>query len=257
MNKLTPRFEDYERITDILLFLSDKFSLNFIVVLCSKDKNGAKRFFQFETEYASRYIGSDVARAIKRNVRFYFTIDNRESFGEGFVIKPQDAFVITRLIEDQVFPWFFDPKKRIFSIVDKNLVINGKYTPIIYAQNETRFLSFTPIVYSFDEGTFKEGIRMEVNHQAEFVDMDIDKFIGFYYLLKNTDMYSAACSLINYVKIMPYGNNVFRMAGLGGGDPLPEFEMNHRENKIETKSTNEQKRNSFLDAVKERKGKNK
>ena len=50
MNKLTPRFEDYERITDILLFLSDKFSLNFIVVLCSKDKNGAKRFFQFETE---------------------------------------------------------------------------------------------------------------------------------------------------------------------------------------------------------------
>ena len=95
---------------------------------------------------------------------------------------------------------------------------------------------------------------MEVNHQAEFVDMDIDKFIGFYYLLKNTDMYSAACNLINYVKTMPYGNNVFRMAGLGGGDPLPEFEMN-QESRIETKSNNEQKRNGFLDTIKERKEK--
>lgn len=242
MEKLLPEFFDYDRISDILLFLSPNITLNFNVVLASKDRNGGRRFFQYETEYQSRYIGTDIARSIKRNMRFYFTLDNKTSFGDGFVIKPQDVFLLTKIIEEQIFPWFFDPKKRIFGIVENTLVIKGKYSPILYAQNDQRYLRFTPVVYSFEEGTFKEGIRMEVNHQSEYVDMEIDNFLGFYYILKRTDMYSAACALVNYVKTPPYGTNVFSMRGLGGGVPVPDWSE-------ETPAKGTEKKNNFLDSL--------
>ena len=243
-------FTDYDRISDLLLYLSSNISLSFNVVLASKDKSGSRRFFEYETEYQSKYIGTDTGRAIKRNMRFYFTIDNKTSFGEGFVIKPSDVYFLTTTIEKHIFPWFFDEKKRIFKVIDNQLVIKGAYNPTTYLQNEYKYLRFTPIVYSFDSGTYKEGIRMEVNHDTEYADMEIDQFINFYHILKNTDMYSAACSMVNFVKMEPYGINVYSQRGLGGGSPLPDWQEESSSN------TTGKGNNNFLDSVKE-KGKEK
>ena len=71
-------FTEYDRISDTLFYLSDKITLQFHVVLSSKDKNGGRRFFQFETEFNSKYIGTNKGRAIKRNMSFYFTFDNKK-----------------------------------------------------------------------------------------------------------------------------------------------------------------------------------
>ena len=50
---------------------------------------------------------------------------------------------------------------------------------------------------------------MYMNHEDQFIDMDIDKFMSFYGILKNTDMYAAASNALTYAKTGNNGINVW------------------------------------------------
>ena len=45
--------------------------------------------------------------------------------------------------------------------------------------------------------------------------MPIDKFMGFFHIISTSDMYGIACNMCNYVKMQPYGVNVYSNQGLG------------------------------------------
>jgi hypothetical protein len=237
------QFEDYDRISDLLMYLSDAITLNFTVALSRKSRDGGRAFFQYESEYDSKYIGQLKSRSIKRQMNFYFVIDNKNDFGNGFILRPQDVVIVLKVIEDQLLPLYFDPKKRIYKEIEDKLVIKGEFNPIVYAQSEYKFISFAPIVCVYNDG-FKEGIRLTVN--SDYVDIDIDKFMGFYYLLKNTDMYSAACNMVTYTKQAPYGVNTFKGGGLGGGYYSDQW---NNTNDIEQEYNKSKRGNSFLDKL--------
>lgn len=210
---------DYDRVTDNLIYLSTNLSLNFTVVMSRKSKTGERVFCHYETEYGSKFNGVNTSRAIKRNMNYYYTIDNKNDFGNGFILRDSDVMMLIMIIEQKILPLFFDANKRVFGLVEdgERLVVNGVYEDIIYSQSEYKFLKFDPIVIQYEDGTYKEGIRMTVNASGEFADLDIDRFMGFYHLLKTTDMYSVASNMLTYAKTAPHGINVFRMQGLGGG----------------------------------------
>ena len=149
-------------------------------------------------------------------MNFYFSINDRRAFDRSFIIRPEDAFTLNLLIKNNILPWYFGgQQKKIFSFVGNELKITGQFQEVVYARNEYAFLRFQPCVYRFEDGTYKEGIRMFVSSQDTFVDMEIDKFLGFYYLLTTTDMYTAAAAVVAYAKMPPYGINKFSM-GLAG-----------------------------------------
>jgi hypothetical protein len=238
-------FTDYDRITDILIYFSRTITLNFNVRLSMKDTNGYRQFFQYETEFTSKYNGVNIGRSVKRNMSYYFTIDDKEDFTNSLVLRPQDVTIILMLIEKRVIPWFIG-NKRIFDFVEdgKRLTIKGKYSPVVYTQSELKGLFFEPIVFTYEDGTFKEGVRLTLNSNS-FADVDLDRFLGFYYTLKNTDMYSAACALVNYVKTPPYGINIYSNKGLGSGGNLDsEAGTNFKQQNYGGKRTN-----SFLDSA--------
>lgn len=209
-------FTDYDRITDTLYWLSSNITLNFTVTLSKGDKFGKRNHFHYESEYQSKYSDVQKARSIKRNMNFYFTLDNKNDFANGFILRPQDIYFLSESIKKIIYPWFFGDS-RIYGIVDDKLYIKGTYVPLTYAQNDYKYISFVPIIFKNEDGSFREGIHMYLNNESEFADMDIDKFFGFYQIISTTDMYSVACSLINYVKIPPHGVNIFRPVGLGSG----------------------------------------
>ena len=119
---------------------------------------------------------------------------------------------------------YFDPKRKIFSIVDEQLKITGRYQDILFQKNEYSYLRFQPCVYTFENNTYKEGIRMYVSSESAYVDMEIDKFLGLYYFISRTDMYAVASSMVTYVKCMPYGVNVYNPIGLSGSN-INQLEM--------------------------------
>lgn len=218
------KFEDYDRVVDTLLYLSDNITFSFITVMSSK-VNGVRRFFHSET-YATN-------NSIKRNMRFYFSLDDKTSFGEGIVLRPGDVQILTMLLENKVFPWYFS-EESIFKIIDDRLAIIGHFEKADFIQSEYKYLSFVPIVYQFKDDQYKQGIRMYINHQEDYIDMDIDRFMNFYGILKNTDMYAAACNAVTYAKTGGNGINVWESdapkRGLGA-DISGRSERNNPNNK--------------------------
>lgn len=247
-------FTDYERISDILMYFSDKITLNFVVTLAKKSMTGDRMFFSYETKYSSeKYNYSSMpqggVRSIKRNMNFYFTIDNKDVFANSIILRPQDAEMLLMIIEKQIFPWYYgNPKEQAFRLIKDKLVL-GEYVPVQYVQSSTKYIIFEPVVYSFENGEFTHGVRMNLSGN-DVVDMELDKFMGFVRLLK-TDMYATACAMVNYVKIPPYGINTFEMPKGLGASRNPNINMEDW-NPNNSRSNNSRK-NSFLDNIKSKK----
>lgn len=203
-------------MSDTLMFFNKTTTLEFVVMLSSSDANKNRIFFHSEYDYDSnKYYGVDKCHSIKRRMTFYFTLRDRHVVGRSFIIKPEEAMMLTMLIEGQILPLYFDPKRKIFSIVEGQLKITGKFQDIVFAKNEYSYLKFIPCVYTFEDNTFKEGIRMYISSDSAYVDMEIDKFLGLYYFISKTDMYGAACSMVTYAKVPPYGINNNQATGIG------------------------------------------
>ena len=193
-------YEEYDRVVDTLLYLSDDITFSFITVMSSKNANGSRRFCHSET-YATN-------NSIKRSMRFYFSLDDKTAFGEGIILRQGDVQVLTMLLENKVFPWYFSDES-IYKVIDDRLAIIGSFEKVDFIQSEYKYLSFVPIVYQFKDDMYKQGIRMYMNREEEYIDMDIDKFMSFYGILKNTDMYVAASNALTYVKTGKNGINVW------------------------------------------------
>ena len=234
-------FEDYDRVTDTLMYLSDDLTLNFSVSLSRKLMNSNERkFFHWETMTGIDKYGSS-KRSIKRNMNYSFIINCRSNFNAGIMLKPQDVEMLLIVIEKKILPWFFgNNKESAFQMVNDNLALKH-FEPISYAQSEAKYMVFEPIIYSDNEKSTR-GIRLTIQ-SGNSADMEIDTFMGFFNILKS-DMYAVACSLINYAKIGPYGINVYNPSGLGAP---PSEAINNWSNINENRGF---MKNSFLDNAK-------
>ena len=96
-------FQDYDRISDTLLYFDNNTVLEFVVTLSSKDRSGNRLFFHSEVDYDSnKYYGVDRGHSIKRRMNFYFSINDRRAFDRSFIIRPEDAFTLNLLIKNGV-----------------------------------------------------------------------------------------------------------------------------------------------------------
>jgi len=204
----------YDRITDTLMFFNTNITLDFVVSLSYKRRDGNRQFFHSEFEKTSNYRLTDISKTIRRNCRYYYAINIKNDFGGGLILKHSDVYILTTTIEQKVLPWFFD--KRIFKIIDNRLAIVGEYEPFMYPQSEYKYFSIVPIVQEYENGLFKEGVRCFVNSADTNFDLSLDNFLGFYHILKNTDMYNLAANMMLYSKVPPYDVNSSSMTpGLG------------------------------------------
>jgi len=258
MNDSSVNYIDFDRIADTLMFFDNIHTLDFCTRLSTKDKNGYRRFYEFEMQYQSnQYLGTDIGRSIKRSMSFYYLINNKNMFTGSMILKVNDVYILHILLKDKVLSWFFG-KDRIFSENDKRLVINGTYQPVEYIKDLQNWLRFEPIVIEYEDGTYKEGIRMTININEDFVDMNIDKFLEFFGYLNYQNMYLQSEAQCNYAKISPYtANNIVVSGGLGSGGGTYNGER-IAENKYginqqsDNKETKNKKSNDFLNNAKKK-----
>lgn len=204
-------FSDYKRVTDTLLFLDLNYSLTFTTVLMSKNQSGSDSFFQ------SEYMDQEGHISIYRQIKCYYVIEEKKTFGGGFLLWPNDVFFLCKTIEEKVFPWFFG-NENIFAVKENKLVVLGKYSPVDYIRSMEQFLKFYPVIVTFKDGSEKEGVRIYVSSEEKYMDIDIDKLVQLFYILKNTDMMNLAYNALSYAKIGPHGKDIQKSgsAGLGG-----------------------------------------
>lgn len=199
-------FIDYNKITDILMYLNDKIRLSLVVKLNSKDKNNNERNFHSEYHYPNEY--KNINRySITRNFSEYFLIGDPKDFKNSVIIRPADLMMVRLILTNVVRSWFIG-KNRIYTIKDDKLVISGKYNEVEIPFSDYNVIHIDPIVCTFQDGKMCEGIRLFINSRTVFADMPIMKFWEFYYYMTEVDIYTAASVMVNYVKTQPYGMNM-------------------------------------------------
>ena len=204
-------FTDYDKISDILMYFNKDITLKFNVSLSYTNKNNKRIPFHSEYSYSSSKGDGYLAQSVKRQITCYFSIDDSKNFDNNIIIRVQDIIFLRTLLINNVLPWIMG-SRRIYGFDDDDkLIIKGTFNQADFPLNDQKFISFIPIVIDYNDNTSKEGIRMIINHRDNIIDMDINKFMEFYYFITDMDMYSVASSMLCYIKSAPYGENTYNM----------------------------------------------
>lgn len=213
-------FVNYDKISDNLLWLGrtgngENVTLKFVVDLVKLDQYNNERHFHLESKFYSKKFQRN-SQSITRNYSCYYII-NTGMETLGCMLRPSDVQLLNMLIDSNIMPWFMG-ETRIFGMKGDVMRVLGDYIDQTLPLSERSYIKFTPIVITFENtNSYKEGIRLELNDRDTCVDITIDKFLEFVYILRNTDMINLAASMINYVKIPPYNINVRGEGGHYGG----------------------------------------
>ena len=81
-------------------------------------------------------------------------------------------------------------------------------------------IEFEPIICQYSDGTYKQGVRIYLNSNEVYVDLDIDRFMELYYIIDTMDMYQNAIILLNYIAPKVYGNNVETLCVRNDNEPI-------------------------------------
>lgn len=195
-------FIDYDKISDVLMYMDKDINLSFNVSLAYRTNNGNRNHFHKEYCYKSRYIDKDNVISLKRNFKYYLSIDVKDDFTNSVMINTTNILAL-RMRLKIVYNWF----TTLFKYQDDKLIISGTWNDNILYLNQYSCLKFEPTVCMYEDGTYKEGVRIYINNDNLFFDMDIDRFMGFYYIIDSIDMYQAAITILNYIR-PEYGTNI-------------------------------------------------
>lgn len=220
-------FLDYNKISDRIMWFDSRVSLNFIVNLQRKKKDGTMGSFHNEYKYYNEDEGS-YGISLKRTVDCYFLIDVYNDFQNNIVIRAKDMYMLRYFFENNIMPWFNGTASQRAYKFDNNGKLLLKNKPAVqFPLSESKFLAFKPSVIKYIDDSEKEGITMFINSMDSYIEFDINKFLEFYYYITSIDMYGAAISLLNYVKMSPYGINQSNLGSFGDGGKVQHNRNNN------------------------------
>ena len=200
-------FLDYEKISDVLMKLSNDMTLSFNVSLAYRKQDGSRNHYHKEYSYKSRYIDKGNVISLKRNFKYYLSIDIKDDFNNSVMITAANMIAL-RMKLKIVYGWLTS----LFKYQDDKLIISGTWNDNYLYLNQYSCLKFEPTVCMYEDGTYKEGVRIYINNDSLFFELDIDRFMEFYYIIDNIDMYQNAIIILNYLH-PDYGTNITYMNG--------------------------------------------
>lgn len=202
---IDPLFNIYSKISDTMMYIDERYRLDFYVQLMRKGKNGNAIPFHSETEYFNKNLDQDVV-SIKRVFSYGILLNCIDSFDNSVIIKPKDIPVIQWNMNNRILPWYMGEHK-VFALDDENQLYMTENDQIQIPLSETSFIIFAPMIFDYADGASKEGCRLYINSFNNYINMSLDKLMEMCYYLCNTDFYNAALSMLTYVKTGPYGVN--------------------------------------------------
>ena len=112
-----------------------------------------------------------------------------------------------------VISWFTNEEfKYLFARNKGKLIITNPIPEFIIPNLPMqRVITFVPTI--IDKGMANDdkepGIRMYLGDDTSFIDMDLDRVMGLYYVFSCFNMYQSAAIMINYLERPEFGTNRF------------------------------------------------
>ena len=217
-------FLKYDKISDDVYMLGPNTVLKFNVSLSKITSEGKRYHFYKEFEYGTRAQGIPSLVTIKRSYDYYLSIENvqkdRLTDSKAFIrIGPYDIYKLKSQL-DIVYEWFTNKKyKGLFATNRGKLILTNPVPETTlggYPQN--KFIRFIPTIVDKNEGNdrMEPGIEMDLSSYDNYVIMNVERFMGFYYTISNFNMYLAAQNLVSYIGF-PSGINRIDMGSSSSG----------------------------------------
>ena len=209
---------DYERISDKVMWLGFGAALNFNVDLFFQRKNPTgtekiKENFHREILYKS-YPDDPYKAKIIREFTYYFSIDyNCEDIKTRAVIGPEQIYFFIFNLK-KVMQWFIgeDGINKIFSKKSNGkLFIPTHPEPIKISLAFGNYIEFEPAINLSYNGYETIGVRTYLNSDGVFFFMSSDILFSLYHMVTTCNMYTLAQNMLNYIGRPEYGTNSYNM----------------------------------------------
>lgn len=233
---------DYDRISDKVMWLGFGASLNFNVDLFYQRKDGnskekIKENFHRECLYK---LDEDSSYRVKiiRDFNYYFSIDyiNR-NIKERVVIGTEQIYSFIFNIK-KVMKWFIGENgvNTVFKMKNGKIFIPTHPEPIKVVLAFGNYIEFEPAIDS-SSGYETIGVKTYLNSDGIFFFISSDNIFSLFHMVSTCNMYALAQNMLNYIGRPEYGTNSFIInPDINSGYP------NNSQNKIYNKP-------SFFDRV--------
>ena len=190
-------FIDYDSISDKILWFDNNFSLSFTVKLARKDKSGNRNHFHKEFIYPSQYLDIDQSVALKRNYDYFLTIEDLKK--TVYIQIRINDMIMLKMIINSIISQLTDDSIRVIKdnrLMKKN---TGQQPLVLPNLVMNKWISFECIPILDYEGAWSKGVRITLSDQSVFIDMTIDNFMGFAYVIDSFNMVQQAAIMVNYL----------------------------------------------------------
>lgn len=211
-------FFKVDKISDDVYAIGPNVVLKFNVSL-SKVSNGKRHHFHKEYEYKAKNIPDMTTLVtIKRSYDYYLSIENMQKDINGnkaFIrIGPSEYMLFKKGLEESI-TWFTDKKYEKLFVRDKGKLVLMHPIPEFKVPNlpMQKYIEFIPTI--IDRGMAnadkEPGVRIILSDPSSYVDINLDRLMGLYYIISCFNMYESALGVVNYLQRPQFGTNRFIM----------------------------------------------
>lgn len=206
-------FNRYDKLTDDLYMFGLNTILRFNVSLSKKGEDGNRYHFHKEFEYMSEKYNERII-SMRRSFDFFLSIENLKPAENGIkefiMIRVQDMYHVKDRLH-AASKWFLSKEfENLYAHKKGQLVMLGKVEPIeITCLAMDKYLILEPIICKY-ENRSDRGIRLYLSSPNNYVDMNVDRFMGLLYLIDSINMYESAQLLLNYLQRPEFGTNMYQ-----------------------------------------------
>lgn len=200
--------QDYEKISDLCMWLSNEYVLKFNVELNKRNtKYGKQNYYK---EFG--YIADNEFRVnIARDFNYYLSIESIKRAIDGSKLQLRiginDIYFFKHKLQE-VVAWFTSREyKSLFVKKDGRIIIPVRVEPIIVDIMFNNYIEFEPAIITLDNQEQIIGVRIYLNSDAISFFMNVNTLLSFAYFIDTFNMYQSAQLLLNYLGRPENGTN--------------------------------------------------
>lgn len=206
--------EQYDKISDDVIYVGDNGILRMNVKLNKKTANGMKTPVHTEFLYLDR--NQDPLVTIRRSFQYYLSLEtlSNGNYKESIMITQSD-FPFVKSMFSSASKWFTEPEfAKLFAMKDKKVVLAMHPEPLAYTVRAmSKYITMEPQARVSIDGTTDRTVCICMNSRDLITYIKPEDLIGISSFLSTFNMFQSAQGMVNYLGRPEQGHNLIDLSG--------------------------------------------
>ena len=206
MNSPFIKVTDYNRLSDVVMYLSKNCVLKFNVMLYNNIKDYISSFHSefrvFDSKFNSdRYY-------LNRRFKYYLSIETIGTELKSSIPISVNEMTMCQMMMNSALEWFTSNEySDLYAVKNNRLVLTRAVEPK-HMICSGKMLKIEPMVFVDYMDNTDFGVRLYLDSEDVYCEMSMNTFLGLQYTINSIDLYQCAIGLINYLQRPELGTNL-------------------------------------------------